>query len=54
MGEYKSSIYHHFNRKNTDALERIANDLTIDDDDRKLAEELLNKLKNDRNNREER
>ena len=44
MGEMSQSINYHYSRKNLVALYRIAEDITVDEDDRELAENLAKKV----------
>ena len=52
MGEYKNSVGWHYNKGNIKELIEMANDTTIDEDDRELAKKLADKLKGEQNSNE--
>ena len=52
MGEYKGSVLFHYSRGNKEALKGIMENTTIDEDDRKLAEECLKELENQKEKEE--
>ena len=54
MGDMSNSVNYHYSKGNLEALRRIAEDTTVDEDDRDLAEEYIKKLEKKRDDREER
>lgn len=48
MGEMKQSIKFHYSKGRILVLKDIANDETVDEDDRELANEYIKKLEKDR------
>ena len=54
MGEMSNSINYHYSKGNIANLKRIAEDNTIDEEDRELALECIKKIEKTREDREER
>lgn len=48
MGEMSNTIKHHYSRGNIEVLKEIANDTTVDEEDRDLAREYIERFERDR------
>ena len=54
MGEMSNSINYHYSRGNIEALKRIADDTTVDEEDSELAKLYIKQLEKNRYDGEER